>query len=64
MRGAGYALLAVGVIVAIIGLLNKLTILHFGFSFMGHSNAYLIGGGAVLVVIGAILAFMADRAKA
>lgn len=61
MRIAGYALLAIGVIIAIIGLLNKLAILHISINVMGHSNIYLIGGGALLVVIGAVLAFMADR---
>lgn len=63
MRGAGYGLLVLGVIIAIVGLLNKFAVLHLGFNLLGHTTTVIIGVGAVLAVIGLLMSFMGGRSE-
>lgn len=61
MRGGGYGLLGIGVIIAIVGLLN-----HFVLKLnpVAHTSTILIAVGAVLAVIGLVMSFMGGRSSA
>lgn len=58
MRGAGYGLLVIGIIIAVLGLAN-----HYVLKMnpMAHTSTIVIGVGAVLAVIGLALSFMGGR---
>lgn len=55
MRGLSYVLLVLGVIVAIVGLLN-----HFALHMnpIAHTSTILVAVGAVLAIIGVLTMFM------
>ena len=55
MRGLSYVLLVLGVILAIVGLLN-----HFALKMnpVAHTSTILVAVGAVLAVIGVLLMVM------
>lgn len=61
MRGGGYGLLVLGVIIAVLGLVN-----HYVLKLnpIAHTSTILIGVGAVLAVVGLIMSFMAGRSSA
>jgi hypothetical protein len=60
MRGGGYGLLVLGVIIAIVGLVN-----HYVLKLnpIAHTSTILIGVGAVLAIVGLIMSFMAGRSS-
>lgn len=61
MRGGGYGLLVLGVIIAVLGLVN-----HYVLKLnpIAHTSTILIGVGAVLAIVGLIMSFMAGRSSA
>ena len=61
MRGLSYGLLVVGVIIAVLGLLN-----HFVFhqNPVAHTSTITIAVGAVLAVIGVVMMMGGRSAKA
>jgi hypothetical protein len=61
MRGAGYGLLVVGIIVAILGLANHYIIKA---NPIAHTSTILIGVGVVVAVIGLAMSFMGGRSAA
>jgi uncharacterized membrane protein YGL010W len=58
MRGAGYGVLVLGIIIAVLGLLN-----HYVMKAnpIAHTSTILIGVGVVLAVIGLAMSFMGGR---
>lgn len=58
MRGAGYGLAVIGVILVLVGVLN-----HFVLKMnpVAHTSTVVIGAGVVVAVIGAALSFMGGR---
>ena len=61
MRGAGYGLLVIGIIIAVRGLVNHYVIHANPF---GHTSTIIIGVGVVLAVIGVAMSFMGGRSAA
>jgi len=61
MRGAGYGLLVIGIIVVVLGLVNHF-VLHA--NPFAHSSTIILGVGVVLAVIGAAMSFMGGRSAA
>lgn len=61
MRGGGYGLLAIGVIIAIVGLIN-----HFVLKMnpVAHTSTILIAIGVILAVLGLVMSFMGGRSAA
>ena len=61
MRGGGYGLLAIGVIIAIVGLIN-----HFVLKMnpIAHTSTILIAVGVILAVLGLVMSFMGSRTAA
>lgn len=61
MRGAGYGLLVIGVIIAVLGLAN-----HYVMKAnpIAHTSTIIIAVGAVLAVIGLAMSFMGGRKAA
>jgi hypothetical protein len=61
MRGGGYGLLAIGVIIAIVGLIN-----HFVLKMnpVAHTSTILIAVGVILAVLGLVMSFMGGRSAA
>ena len=61
MRGGGYGLLAIGVIIAIVGLIN-----HFVLKMnpIAHTSTILIAVGVILAVLGLVMSFMGGRTAA
>jgi hypothetical protein len=61
MRGGGYGLLAIGVIIAIVGLIN-----HFVLKMnpVAHTSTILIAVGVILAVLGLVMSFMGGRSSA
>ncbi len=61
MRGAGYGLLVIGIIVAILGLANHYVLKA---NPIAHTSTVLIGVGVVVAVIGVAMSFMGGRKAA
>ncbi|HEV7128023.1 MAG TPA: hypothetical protein VGN32_11350 [Ktedonobacterales bacterium] len=61
MKGAAYGLLGIGIIVAILGLVNHYA-LHL--NPIGHFSTILIAVGAVLAVVGIAMTVMGGRGSA
>lgn len=61
MRGASIGLLVIGIVVAIVGLVNHY-VMHA--NPIGHTSTILIAVGAVLFVIGVIMMAMGGRSSA
>jgi len=61
MRGAGYGLAALGVILVIAGLVNHFVIKA---NPMAHTSTVVLGVGAVVAVIGLALTFMGGKTNA
>ena len=61
MRGGGYGLLASGIILAIVGLIN-----HFVLKMnpVAHTSTILIAVGVILAVLGLVMSFMGSRSAA
>ena len=61
MRGGGYGLLAIGIILAIVGLIN-----HFVLKMnpVAHTSTILIAVGVILAVLGLVISFMGSRSAA
>ena len=61
MRGGGYGLLAIGIIIAIVGLIN-----HFVLKMnpIAHTSTILIAVGVILAVLGLVMSFMGGRTAA
>jgi hypothetical protein len=61
MRGGGYGLLAIGIILAIVGLIN-----HFVLKMnpVAHTSTILIAVGVILAVLGLVMSFMGGRSAA
>ncbi len=61
MRGAGYGLLVIGIIVAVLGLAN-----HYVMKAnpIAHTSTIIIGVGVVVAVIGLAMSFMGGRKAA
>jgi uncharacterized membrane protein YGL010W len=61
MRGASYGLLVVGVLLAMVGVVN-----HFLLRLnpVAHTSTILVGLGAVVFVVGLALSFVGDRSAA
>lgn len=61
MRGGGYGLLAIGIILAIVGLIN-----HFVLKMnpVAHTSTILIAVGVILAVLGLVMSFMGSRSAA
>jgi uncharacterized membrane protein len=60
MRGSGYGLAVIGIIVVIVGLVNHYVIRA---NPVAHTSTILVVIGVVLAVIGLVLTFMGGRAK-
>lgn len=60
MRGAGYGLAVIGIILVIAGLVNHYVIKA---NPVAHTSTIVLGAGAVIAVIGLVLTFMGGRAK-
>lgn len=60
MRGAGYGLAVIGVILVIAGLVNHYVIKA---NPVAHTSTIVLGVGAVVAVVGLAMTFMAGRAK-
>jgi predicted tellurium resistance membrane protein TerC len=58
MRGSGYGLLVIGIIVAILGLVNHYVLKA---NPVAHTSSIIIGVGVVLAVIGVAMSFMGGR---
>ncbi|HET9979892.1 MAG TPA: hypothetical protein VFQ32_05595 [Ktedonobacterales bacterium] len=61
MRGGGYGLLAIGIIIAIVGLINHFVVKSNPFP---HTSTILIAVGVILAVLGLIMSFMGGRSAA
>ena len=61
MRGAGYGVLVVGIIIAVLGLVNHNIIKA---NPIVHTSTILIGVGVVVAVIGLAMSFMGGRKAA
>ena len=61
MRGAGYGLAALGVILVIAGLVNHFVIKA---NPIAHTSTVVLGVGAVVAVIGLVLTFMGGKSNA
>jgi hypothetical protein len=61
MRGAGYGVLVVGIIIAVLGLVNHYIIKA---NPVVHTSTILIGIGVVVAVIGLVMSFMGGRSAA
>ena len=61
MKGAAYGLLGIGIIVALIGLVN-----HYAMHLnpIGHFSTILIAVGVVLAVVGVAMTVMGGRSAA
>ncbi len=61
MRGTGFALLAIGVVLLLVGLVN-----HFAVHAnpIAHTSTIVLGLGVVLAVIGVVMSFVMGRANA
>ena len=61
MRGGGYGLIVIGIIIAILGVVN-----HFVLKLnpVAHTTTILVVVGAVLAVVGLIMSFMGGRSAA
>ncbi len=60
MRGAGYGLAVLGVILVIAGLVN-----HYAIKAnpVAHTSTIVLGVGAVVAIVGLAMTFMGGRAK-
>ncbi len=58
MRGAGYGLAALGIILVIAGLVNHYVIKA---NPMAHTSTVVLGAGVVVAVIGLAMTFMGGR---
>lgn len=58
MRGASYGLLVVGVLLAMVGVVNHYLL---RLNPVAHTSTILVGLGAVVFVVGLVLSFMGDR---
>lgn len=60
MRGTGFAVLVVGVVLLLVGLVN-----HFAVHAnpIAHTSTIVLGVGAVAAVLGVVLAFVVGRPK-
>lgn len=58
MRGAGYGLAVVGIIVVLLGLVNHFVLKQ---NPVAHTSTIVIGVGVVVAVIGAALTFVGGR---
>ncbi|HZC07859.1 MAG TPA: hypothetical protein VE338_19640 [Ktedonobacterales bacterium] len=58
MRGAGYGLLVIGIIVAVLGLANHYVIKA---NPIAHTSTIVIAVGVVVAVIGLAMSFMGGR---
>lgn len=58
MRGAGYGLLVLGIIVVVLGLANHYALKMNPFA---HTSTIILGVGVVLALIGAAMSFMGGR---
>jgi predicted tellurium resistance membrane protein TerC len=58
MRGAGYGVLVLGIIVAVLGLVNHYVLKA---NPVAHTSTIVIGVGVVLAVIGVAMSFMGGR---
>ena len=61
MRMGSYGLIVVGVILAILGIVNLYVIKLHPFQ---HITAFVVGAGGVLALVGLVLYFMSGRASA
>lgn len=61
MRGAGYGLLVIGIIVAVLGLVNHYILKA---NPILHTSAIVIGVGVVIAVIGLAMSFLGGRSAA
>ncbi len=61
MRGAGYGLLVIGIIVAVLGLVNHYILKA---NPILHTSTILIGVGVVIAVIGLAMSFLGGRSAA
>lgn len=61
MKGAAYGLLGLGIIVAIVGLINHY-VMHL--NPINHFSTILIAVGAVLAVVGVAMTVMGGRSAA
>ncbi|MGH2501017.1 MAG: hypothetical protein ACRDID_00730 [Ktedonobacterales bacterium] len=64
MRGAGYGLLVVGIIIAALGLANHYILRASAINPIAHTSTILIGVGVVVAVIGLVMSFMGGRSAA
>ncbi len=55
MRGAGYGLAVVGIIIVLAGLVNHFVLKQ---NPIAHTSTIVIGAGVVVAVVGAALTFM------
>jgi hypothetical protein len=60
MRGAGYGLAVIGVILVIAGLVNHYVIKA---NPVAHTSTIVLAAGAVVAIVGLALTFMGGRAK-
>jgi predicted tellurium resistance membrane protein TerC len=58
MRGPGYGLLVIGIIVAVLGLVNHYVLKA---NPVAHTSTIIIAVGVVLAVIGLLMSFMSGR---
>ncbi len=58
MRGAGYGIVVVGIIIAVLGLVNHFVLKQ---NPIVHTSSIAIGVGVVLAVIGLAMSFMGGR---
>jgi hypothetical protein len=61
MRGAGYGLLVIGIIIAVLGLVNHYILKA---NPIAHTSTILIGVGVVVAVIGLAMSFLGGRKAA
>ena len=61
MRGGGYGLLAIGIILAIVGLINHFVLMM---NPVAHTSTILIAVGVILAVLGLVMSFMGGRSAA
>lgn len=61
MRGGGYGLLVIGIIIAVVGLIN-----HFVLKMnpVAHTSTILIVVGVILAVLGLVMSFVGGRSAA
>lgn len=60
MRGLGFVLLAVGVVLLLVGLVN-----HFAIHAnpVAHTSTITLGVGVVAAILGVVMAFVMGRSK-